>query len=572
MDISQVASCKIHPAIGIARVGNHPTEFFPGPEVPGRDDAPAGGYKAVDAATGTRKIKRQAARFRVYAYNAAGAVLGELTPADGSVTWRAQLVNAKAEWDLFDGRKGEELPVNGRRPKQRRNDGVHDRQSLIIDGRLQTLPGVNQSVRFAGSFLGHAVELGEMRTTAEGRLLVLGGFGSSATVDGTPISNYANNDGWHDDVSDGPIQAAVILSDGRQMDAEGAWVIVAPPDFAPGIGNVVTLYDAILDVARTRGVFGAPATPSFTNDIFPILNRVLMQPWVNKTALRGHGPGQPGDFSAMWATLADNSAAAQIDRGSVFRRIRNPHLLEKFNDGTATAAERTQALQEAKPTRMPVLSGDSGDATPNVPDTWLTLTKLQYDLLSLWSAGTFLPDWQGVPPMPPAAVTPAGLDRAALENATGGAFFPGIECGWIVRKDIYKSGEVFRLDPAKVSAGDMSKRMAVPWQADFFECNTHWWPSQRPDDVLSEQDFQSILQLDQQIAALPPGSAQRVQLEAQRTALLGNRQPWWPANWPQIDGSTGDAAMVERWFKLGYVVRKASAGGDAYPSTEEIRP
>jgi len=32
IDLSKVAKCKIHPAIGIARVGNHPTEFFIGPE------------------------------------------------------------------------------------------------------------------------------------------------------------------------------------------------------------------------------------------------------------------------------------------------------------------------------------------------------------------------------------------------------------------------------------------------------------------------------------------------------------------------------------------------------------
>ena len=35
IDLKKVKSCKIHPAIGIARVGDHPTEFFIGPETPG---------------------------------------------------------------------------------------------------------------------------------------------------------------------------------------------------------------------------------------------------------------------------------------------------------------------------------------------------------------------------------------------------------------------------------------------------------------------------------------------------------------------------------------------------------
>src|SRR5258708_24188832 len=44
----------------------------------------------------------------------------------------------------------------------------------------------------------------------------------------------------------------------------------------------------------------------------------------------------------------------------------------------------------------------------------------------------------------------------------------------------------------KVEPGDVTKWMAVPWQADFYECNTHWWPAQRPDDVVSEFDFQDV--------------------------------------------------------------------------------
>ena len=47
------------------------------------------------------------------------------------------------------------------------------------------------------------------------------------------------------------------------------------------------------------------------------------------------------------------------------------------------------------------------------------------------------------------------------------------------------------------------KWMAVPWQADFFECMSHWWPANRPDDVLPEGEYESVVS---GIAPEPHGS------------------------------------------------------------------
>ena len=57
-DLSEVERIVIHPAMGIARVGNSPDEWFLGPETPGPHPLPPGGFK--DA---TGRIKPQAARF-----------------------------------------------------------------------------------------------------------------------------------------------------------------------------------------------------------------------------------------------------------------------------------------------------------------------------------------------------------------------------------------------------------------------------------------------------------------------------------------------------------------------------
>jgi hypothetical protein len=571
VDLKKVKSCKIHPAIGIARVGDHPTEFFIGPETPGLYTPPPT-YKSGTPPA----IKRQGARFRIFAYDAANKPLGELSSADATITWKVHLVNAKAEWDTFEGREGETLPLDQRRPGHQRNKSVKTgRESLIIDGGIQTA-GPNQTARFAGHFQNVPVELGEIRCDAGGRLLVLGGFGKSETVTSSLITHYANNDGWHDDTSDGPVEASVVLTNGARPDVAPAWVIVAPPDFVPGMTNVVTLWDVMQDVATTRGVLPAPANPSFTKDVYPILSRTCFLHWVNDLASSGHSPNTSGDFSSEWALLANKKSKAAKDmREFVFNVVRDPRLLAKVVEGKATKAEEIAAQAQATFRFMPALSGDSGDSVLKIPDRWLTVTKRQYDILALWNDGKFIADWKGVPAAPPPTVSPEGLDRAALENSTGGPLFPGIECGWIARHaEIYAPLEVARLNPANLKAGDMTKRMAVPWQADFFECNEHWWPSQRPDVVFGEADFAKLMNLDQEIAKTQPGSTERTALEAERANLLTERSPWWPKTWPQnedkAEENKGDRAMVDRWHRLGYVVPKQSAGETVFVNTEFV--
>src|SRR5262249_54870151 len=152
------------------------------------------------------------------------------------------LANKKAEWKRFEG-----LTANS----PRRNASVANRSTLIIDPGLRTLSGPNKRANFdTGKFLGLIVPLGEIRSDSKGRLLVLGGFGRSSSPANKPLTTFANNDGWHDDVSDGPITAKVTLKQGgKTFAAVGAWVIVGAPKFAPPIENVITLYDVLLQVA-----------------------------------------------------------------------------------------------------------------------------------------------------------------------------------------------------------------------------------------------------------------------------------------------------------------------------------
>ena len=171
-------------------------------------------------------VKRQAARFRVFAYDQDSAgnlnLVGEVG-ADAHVEWTVDLVNRKAALDRTVG------------PADPRNVGITDRDSLIIRGpQPATIAGTAQPAReVKGTFLGKKVYLGELRTDGDGHLIVLGGRGASGSVPpGLPLETFISSDRWHDDVSDGPVTATVTLPGQRPaVVREQAWVVVAPAGF-----------------------------------------------------------------------------------------------------------------------------------------------------------------------------------------------------------------------------------------------------------------------------------------------------------------------------------------------------
>src|SRR5262245_680240 len=102
---------RIHPAIGIARIGDSPDDFFIGPEAPGvsptldkldGSSAQPGKYKDTQ-----HRIKRQGARFRIYEYteNASGVVtkVREVTATDAEIDWEVHLANRKAAAPKLEG-------------------------------------------------------------------------------------------------------------------------------------------------------------------------------------------------------------------------------------------------------------------------------------------------------------------------------------------------------------------------------------------------------------------------------------------------------------------------------------
>ena len=427
---------KIHPAIGLARVGNAPTAFFIGPESPGSPGVEIGADGVEGLLTSYKedgRVKRQAARFRVFAYDQDPTgnlqLVGEVGP-DVHIEWSVNLVNRKA---AFLGDAGAAGP---------RNVDVSDRDSLVIRGaNPATIGGCDQAPeQVRGTFLGKEVYLGELRTDSAGRLVVLGGHGESGSVPpGEPLFSFANNDRWHDDVSDGPVWATVTPP-GQYAVAvhEPAWVVVAPPDFAPAVDATVSLYDIAFQCGIDKGALKPEASLSFVRHIKPMIDRTTSLRWVDKWS------EWAGLLPVDWAAMANPAPAAQPVRKKMAERIKNTNL--------------------------------AGFALPAFLLTYL----------NEWAAGNFVSDLDMPVPVEP---VPQQLDRAALEHCSGNNFFPGIEGGQnLTDKDIY--ARPFRIDPSnvgKVYPGCLTEIMALPWQADFYACDGGvWWPTQRPDLVMTD--------------------------------------------------------------------------------------
>ncbi|XUL87631.1 LodA/GoxA family CTQ-dependent oxidase [Streptomyces galilaeus] len=564
MNLDDLAYCAIHPTVGVARLGNAPDDFFVGPEAPGVPVRPEGGFKDADG-----RVKRQAARFRLFGYDKDHTLLGEVTANEATVRWTVELANGKAAWFKFHGRFHQsEAPENRRNPTIGASD-PQQRAALVISPGPRSVEGANadgSDARFdTGTFLGTPVPLGELRTDETGRLLVLGGFGHSASVEpANPLTNYANNDNWFDDTSDGPVTATVTVGRGRTIPVTPAWVLVAPPDFAPDTSNLVTLYDVAREVAENADWLPRPSDVSFRRDIQPLLARLCGYAWVSANAVRGHGRGRAGDFlhPDRLARLASNSPEDAAPRKEIFGRLRTPG-----------AEDVTQANHGF----MPQLAGDDGDPVEGRPRTWFTILPGQYERMRRWASGDFTADKTAVPdPIPltelPLEEQPHAVVRAALEACNGGPFFPGIEMSFIADDPDTWAGP-FRLRDG-LAPGDVTKYMALPWQADFYECNTHWWPAQRPDDVLPEEQYRELIRTATETAGeqsayrtpwargIGQQAVDQPQLEPRAGETDDDYQDRVQRAWLRIRAYSGDNDMVGKWSRLGFVVARTDPSGE----------
>jgi len=590
-EANKIASVRIFPGIGIARVGNSPDEFFIGPESPLEEPNPSGKFK--DA---LGRVKRQAARFRIYAYDQGGTVIKELTGSDATIEWTAHLANKKSSYYNFKGRFNQcFVPENLRNQTFNPNNEPQDlrlpddRKEWINDPGPRTISGANKpKVLFdTGEIKGLKVTLGELRTDGAGRLLVLGGYGKSASlIANNAITEYANNDNWYDDTSDGSINAKVTLNDGTVMEADSAWVLVTPPKFAPSHYNLVTLYDRV----KERSSKSVVKDTFFYRDIYPILYRAANYAWVNGMSYRAHAAGKRGNFlnsqsleilscTEPTITIGGTTFNCAEYRNRVFSRIRKPIAWTQADTDLCPEPDKPVKVKiedidsvnkQANYLFMPQLSGDNGDALEyplsplddhykkGIPAlTWLTVIPSQYQHLEHWAKGDFQVGTQEeykVLENYPVEVQPDMLNRGVLEYCVGGPFYPGIEMTFVSDEEGTYRGS-FRLS-YKYQPGDITRYMAMPWQADFFECNTHWWPAQRPDNIVTEEAFNEAKKLLENYS-YKQDSKNFIDPRTVYASAMADR-PYWARGVSDDpdDNITGDNNMVKYWHEMGFITKR----------------
>lgn len=522
-----VVRASIHPAIGVARVGNATEAFFIGPEVVYPHPESPGFYRDSSGA-----LKRQAARFRLYGYDAEGTLIGELTSTEADIRWTVHVANLKAAW--YQWGIALDIPEAAGTVLPRRNAGVlgSERAGLIIDPGPQTIAGENAAaVPLDGAFQGTPVNLGELRTDAAGRLLFLGGRGVSASPTGQPIYDatdpnaFINANGWYDDTSDGPVTASVRIQ-GREIPVDPAWVLTAPPNYGPGTFGVRTLYDLLLDVFADVGWIGKPPSrPSFRHDVYPTLQRLSGLQWVNRGFAVQYGPEGAYNFDdpAFVARLARDPHQGRVDlHGELRRQVRNAFRLPQPQDGNQLP--------------WPWIYGDGMESpAAQTPQQNASISRAQAAVLDAWAKGDFEADWQDSTPIPhalaevPLAEQPAMLDRAALEWCLADAFHPGCEITWSMRHaTLFRAP--FRilqrptdqpepdlgplLTPELVSTangplygqgpGTLTRWMGLPWQADTAFCRSGYdsdydpyvptfWPARVPNQVLTAEQYAVVM-------------------------------------------------------------------------------
>ncbi|MGM3173619.1 LodA/GoxA family CTQ-dependent oxidase [Dickeya lacustris] len=562
--IARITQVRIHPGIGVMRVGNSQNDYTIGPEVTHPARTEFGQTRDEGGA-----MKRQAARFRLYGYDQYGNVVGEIQQSHNSqIEWSVHLANRKAQW--FEFNAAMDLPATCNLTVPLRNPDVtgSDRAALCIDPGEKRISGLSMqdgSFALTGNFQGTPVYLGELRTDAVGRLLVLPGYGVSASPENKPVyvpshpTSFNNAAGWYDDIADGPVHAKVTIGD-KDFTADAAWVFSAPPNYAPDLTSWRTLDDLLRSVYIQAGMMSLPEQVSFNTHIRPILERISNLQWVNKGISAMFGADGPMNFNdaALMRKLsfAPESSLYPDPYGELRRTVYNSF--------------RSAFGQDQDLNGWPWQYGDTfgysdpSEASAVEAQTYLRLPAYYDYLLSSWVKGDFIDDYAPEEPQPhtlaqvPLQHQPEMLDRAAMHFCLADAFHPGCELTWPIRhaslfrapyrirERVPGSGEpdygstLTQTDVLRINGplyaqgpGDLTRWMAVPWQGDTAYCRSGYdmeydpylptyWPAHVPNQVLTLIDYETLCDtrkpLDERIAAFHNRPSWLRQLPSQNPA------------------------------------------------------
>ncbi len=580
---------RIYPSVGIARLGNGPAQkedVIFSPEIPW-----ANLYETdIEYHTSDGALKRQAQRFYIYECDDKGNPLRKLDTNNCDVEWTVEVANKKPFWydfnnslDLSINTNNENLSPNFYTDKiapgistSRRNPNVLDeklinagdnnyRRELVNSPEPVTVSSKYPRKDIGGEFpfplnkttgsriaaamkvVSKPVNLGAVEYD-NGTLIFYPGNGVSAALNPSDLNtDFADNSNWYDDICDGRVTAKITINgtthhlDNAQS---AAWIATAPPDYAPQIQPLATMYDLICGTANE----------GYATDfslIFPVLYRLYRMQWVNASDFLAPSFREVIDqlTDDEFKCLYNSSDISQPIREKIFNLFRDPAY--NYNNEPViksnTNTDITNLGSGTEELKYPFYPGD-GINYPGSPAQWFAIPPMLYQQLKSWRDGNFTSLNNNATSMDELGVyyqsiyTEASKDdsksallmtRAVLETLYGGGFHPGVELTWPMRhsqmyaensltfpkvsndasffglrevriaaatpeeqKEIFYNDFGFQMDSEdvkqsidpsskeswlwKTTPGDLTKWMGIPWQSDAGSCQKVFLDSQYP--------------------------------------------------------------------------------------------
>lgn len=477
---------RIHPAINFSRVGSS-EDYYIAPETAAgelvnTETGVFGGLpikagtedtfiEADDLRDGNQNPVRQAARFRIFAYdqeqeqypsNDPGREIKIGDKVNGKtikdILWMVHVANKKGNNYFIRNEKGEEgiAPYEGgNTPPVRNPDFGHDlalverRQKLVIDpgprviksssngtetlafdattpstwindvGQIENQP--DYPVSFPSDHfplfnpLGDIDTLGQMTIEAEtGRLIVIGAYGktSSITTDGkpAPLTDAIDNNSWFDDTSDGPVDAVIVLEDsvGNQSMASVVGGWVVTTD--PGYAPQTRNVVSTWDDVYSTWIEHLGLIPDMYSD--GQYHNSYQASFDNDVLSVFHAA-----FLQRWNTNLPSEGIGSHNFIAAIKPSDDPQ--KKIPNFKELIRNPNIPAESDEGVKMPLALGDA-------QKSFLSVTPTQYFLLNQWYSGQSTEA---------AVVLGIGekLDKIVLENCLGGRYSPGIDLTFIVR-------------------------------------------------------------------------------------------------------------------------------------------
>jgi len=568
---NKIPKFRIYPSIGVARLGNGPAEkdkVIFSPETPWENLYDANVDYLIDG-----KIKKQAQRFYIYECDDEGKPTHKISAQEYEIEWSVEVANKKPFWYVFNNCLDLSVVSDNLNLSPtfvdreiapgisagRRNPNVLDHQSdngtkynfrkeLINRPSAQSVGLINKHLELKKTLSGRfpftdvvsgqnapkasmlaqsmnanqqSVDLGTIEYEPEkGSMIFYGADGKSAALNPSDLNtDFADNSNWYDDICDGRV-TAVIKKDGKVIatlnDPEAAaWIVTAPPDYAPQIQPISTMYDLI---CGTEGIKSNKKPTTDMSQVFPMLYRLYRMQWVNLGDFLASSFRETIDqiiAAGKFKDLYTNASEGQSTRQQVFELFRNPAY--PYNNEPIIPSQDHTGIENrgagTQPLQQPYYPGDGIDY-PGSPAQWFAIPPILYDQLELWAKGDFdTLKFEGIEdPTNMDALgkyfqgcywsaaqdetkQPLLMTRAVLETLYGGGFHPGVELTWpmrhrqlyaennVVFDEVIPDNQFFGLREIRVNADQNGSKSAHFFKDFGFQINA--------DDVKNSMDVGS---------------------------------------------------------------------------------